>query len=305
VAARVGAPVANAAATSKAVAPAARAPRGPAPLGPPIAMPRPARREASATPAAPTAASADATYDGPPAAPLAAPSDAASDGADEATWFDARRDLAPEGASIATAESPDLIRFDAERFHAIARGGERRPWWVTTLYALGATALALALLAQAVHHWRDDLAQHPIAGPPIREAYARLGLALEPQWNLAAYEVKQWGATSDVQPGTLRVRASIVNRAARAQPHPLLRVTLLDRFSAKVARREFAAAEYLPGRTEPATLLAPGARVDADVVIADPGSEAVGFELDVCLRRQGVLTCAAELRIAAPDAAAP
>jgi predicted Zn finger-like uncharacterized protein len=215
----------------------------------------------------------------------------------EDAWFDARRDLAPEGARIADASSPDeLIQFDAQRFQAIVRGRTRRPWWLSLLLGAGVGVLGLALVAQAVNYWRDTLAQHPIFGPPLQELYARLGVPLEPHWDLAAYEVKQWGATSDVKPGTLRVRASIVNRAARAQPHPLLRVTLLDRFSGKVARREFAPAEYLPGHVAPTALLAPGARVDADLVIADPGSEAIGFELDVCLARHGVLSCASDAR---------
>jgi predicted Zn finger-like uncharacterized protein len=219
-----------------------------------------------------------------------------ADGRAEDTWFDARRDLAPEGAPI--AETPDRIQFDAERFHAIASEGGGRAWWATALLVLGALALTAGLAAQAAHYWRDTLAQHPIFGPPLREVYAQLGLPLEPQWNLAAYDVKQWGATADSTPGTLRVRASVVNRAPRAQPHPLLRVTLLDRFSAKVARREFTPAEYLPGRTPPAALLPAGARVDADLHIADPGSEAVGFELDVCLPQRGVLVCATDQRFA-------
>ena len=55
--------------------------------------------------------------------------------------------------------------------------------------------------------------------------------------------------------------------------------------------REFAPAEYLPGRSPPQGLLAPGARADADLSLADPGSQAVGFELDVCLQRDGALAC--------------
>ncbi len=224
----------------------------------------------------------------------------ALDGTAESAWFTARRDLAPEGAAITSAESPETIQFDAQRFQAIVRGRRRRPWWRTALYVVGSLVLTLALGAQAVHYWRESLSPHTMFGPPLRALYARLGLPLEPRWNLAAFDVKQWGATADMQPGTLRVRASIVNRAARAQPHPMLRVTLLDRFSAKVARREFTPAEYLPGRTAPTDMLAAGARVDADLVIADPGSDAVGFELDVCLKRRGVLECAGDAKLALP-----
>jgi hypothetical protein len=75
-------------------------------------------------------------------------------------------------------------------------------------------------------------------------------------------------------------------------------VTLEDRFGAKVARREFTPAEYLPGHVAPQVLLAPGARADADLSLADPGSQAVGFELDVCLLRGGALSCGTEQKAA-------
>jgi predicted Zn finger-like uncharacterized protein len=247
-----------------------------------------------------SAAAASATVAPASSTTFRDPLSEALDGTAENAWFSARRDLAPESPAGSEPESPETIQFDAQRFQAIARGRRRRPWWLTAAYALGTLVLALALGVQSVHYWRESLAQSPLFGAPLREIYARFGIPLEPKWNLGAFDVKQWGATSDVAPGTLRVRASIVNRAPRAQPHPLLRVTLLDRFSAKVARREFAPAEYLPGRTAPTDMLAAGARVDADLVIADPGSDAVGFELDVCLKRRGVLECAGDAKLAAP-----
>jgi hypothetical protein len=46
--------------------------------------------------------------------------------------------------------------------------------------------------------------------------------------------------------------------------------------------REFEPAEYL-GRA-PARMLAPGERVDAILNILDPGKNAEGFEIDVCIR---------------------
>ena len=165
--------------------------------------------------------------------------------------------------------------------------------------AAGAVALTLLLLVQLLHHNRDALGAMDGIGAPIAALYARLGMPLEPHWDLGAYDVKQWGAATDNAPGSLRLRASLVNRARRAQPYPLLRVTLEDRFGAKVARREFTPQEYLPGRTAPAQLLAPGARADADLSLADPGAEAVGFELDVCLKRAGTLNCGIEPKSAA------
>jgi hypothetical protein len=82
--------------------------------------------------------------------------------------------------------------------------------------------------------------------------------------------------------GKLRLRASILNTAAQLQPFPLLRVTLADRFGKKIGTRDFEPNEYLGKPT--ARLLAPGERTDAVLEILDPGQNAEGFEIDVCLR---------------------
>jgi hypothetical protein len=95
--------------------------------------------------------------------------------------------------------------------------------------------------------------------------------------------LRQWGVTGDPGAnGTLRVRASIMNTAPELQPYPLLRVSLVNRFGSRIGAREFQPAEYL-GHVV-ARMLAPGERVDATLDILDPGKDAEGFEIDVCLR---------------------
>jgi hypothetical protein len=114
---------------------------------------------------------------------------------------------------------------------------------------------------------------------------------------LSAYQLQQWGVTGEPgASGTLRVRATIMNTAAQLQPYPLLRVTLANRFGASVAQREFEPSEYT-GRST-ARMLSPGERANATLDILDPGKDAEGFEIDLCLR-----TADARLRCAA-DAAA-
>ena len=106
--------------------------------------------------------------------------------------------------------------------------------------------LALALVAQVTHHFRQDLVRHPQLGAPLRAAYERLGLDLLPNWDLAALELRQWGNEPDAATsGRLVVRASLTNRATFAQPHPLLRLELEDRFGNTVATRDFEPSEYL------------------------------------------------------------
>ena len=151
---------------------------------------------------------------------------------------------------------------------------------------LGAAVVsALLLAAQIVHQNREWFAArgHGPLGAVVRALYGALGAPLPAPANLGAYEIRQWGVTGDPDAnGALRVRASILNTAAQLQPYPLLRVMLEDRFGKDIGRRDFEPAEYL-GRP-PAKLLAPGERVEATLAILDPGKNAEGFEIDVCLR---------------------
>jgi hypothetical protein len=87
------------------------------------------------------------------------------------------------------------------------------------------------------------------------------------------------------------LRASIVNRATYAQPLPLLRLALQDRFGETIGQRDIQPADYLPGTGAP-RLLEPGQRADAEIRIVDPGKDAVGFELDVCLAGDDGVRCA-------------
>jgi hypothetical protein len=78
---------------------------------------------------------------------------------------------------------------------------------------------------------------------------------------------------------------------------PLLRLVLQDRFGGTLGMRDIGPADYLPGEGEPG-LLEPGQRADALIRIVDPGAEAVGFELDVCLPADGGVRCANPIKTA-------
>jgi predicted Zn finger-like uncharacterized protein len=169
-----------------------------------------------------------------------------------------------------------------------------RPSRTSVAWLIGCLVAALALLAQVTHHFRQDLVRHPQVGPLLKDIYARIGLPLSPNWDLPAFELRQWGNDGGPDPaGHLTVRANLTNRAAFAQPHPILRLELDDRFGDSVAVRDFAPAEYLKNPAEAARLLGPGASAEAELVIVDPGKDAVGYQLDVCLRESAtILRCA-------------
>jgi predicted Zn finger-like uncharacterized protein len=145
-------------------------------------------------------------------------------------------------------------------------------------------ALAMLLVAQAVNHYRDELAVNPRLHRPLTALYAMFGVTLVPRWDLAAYEVHQLGAQAASQnPGQITVRASVRNDARQPQPLPLLRVTLLDRFGNRLASSDVSPRAYLGGAPAATALLPPGERVDAQMAFVDPGKNAVGFEIDACL----------------------
>jgi predicted Zn finger-like uncharacterized protein len=161
-------------------------------------------------------------------------------------------------------------------------------------WTLGAGALTIALALQIVNHYRDALAANPSLTGPLSSVYSAVGVKLAPRWNIHAYDVRQLGASvAGAAAGEIVVRASVKNSAHRAQPLPLLRVTLQDRFGNRIAGRDVPPGDYLPSSAAPGSLLAAGDRVDATMVFVDPGPQAVGFEIDACLRQQsGQVACA-------------
>jgi hypothetical protein len=156
--------------------------------------------------------------------------------------------------------------------------------------------LGLLLLLQVVHHWRDALAADSPLHEPLTRTYAALGMPLDPHWDLAAYDVRQQGASADPTDSQLiHVRLSLANHASRAQPLPLLRLTLLDRYGKRVGTSDLTPQQYWPGGAPPRAFLGHDERVDSEVAVRDPSAASASFELDVCLRNAaGVLHCASD-----------
>jgi len=265
-------------------APAPTAPAAAAAEPPPVpAEPRAEAAEASA-PAARTAATAAAGATpeaaaaavAAPAAAVAVP--AAAVAAPAAAVAAPAAAAAAPAAEIAPASVP---RRRAADFVARHRGPPLR------LY-VGAAVLLLTLLAQYVNHNREELACRASLHRPLMALYAAIGVKLVPRWDPRVYDVRQLGAAADPSGGGLiTVRASVRNGAEQPRPLPLLRVTLQDRFGNRLASGDVAPRFYLPRAVAASASLGAGQRVDAEMVFADPGANAVGFEIDACLPVSG------------------
>jgi predicted Zn finger-like uncharacterized protein len=197
-----------------------------------------------------------------------------------------------------TPEPPDTPDAPAEPdIDALQANEPRRPQYYAA-YAAGAALLALLFAGQLVHYQREALVAWPALSGPLSRLYAAIGQPIQLRGDLGAYDLRQLGAVAPPDAaGTLLVRASLRNLSPRPQPMPLLRVTLQDRYGNRIASRDLAAAEYQqrPTGTAAATLLAAGARLETAVQLVDPGGNAVGFELDVCLVEAGSTRCANDI----------
>ncbi|NNF51236.1 MAG: DUF3426 domain-containing protein [Gammaproteobacteria bacterium] len=152
-------------------------------------------------------------------------------------------------------------------------------------WAVGAVIAGIALLVQSVHFWRADLAAAPVFGQWLNPVYSSLGAPLPENWDVSAYSVAK-DTVSDYPEvaGALLVNATIANEADRAQPHPLLKITLLDRWGEPIGERFFAANEYLAEMSDASKLIRPGETKLASMLIMDPGAGAVSYGIDACLR---------------------
>jgi hypothetical protein len=201
--------------------------------------------------------------------------------------------IAPAAAPQDAAEPPLAPIFIERPFEwqpeseVPAPKASRRGW-----FGFGAAILALVLALQLIHYRRDQLAAQPALYRPLTRIYAALNLSLLPDWKLDAYEVRSSEAVAGATTrGALDVLARIAVVGSTPTGLPLVRVTLHDRFSKSLGSRVFTPDEYLDDVPPPAELLAPGYLIPVRVSLRDPGTDAFGYEVDVCVlyRRQGVV----------------
>lgn len=176
--------------------------------------------------------------------------------------------FAPRFASAAKRRKPRSNRH-------LRRSSPHRGLWTT------ACALLLLLLAgQVAWAERDALITQPLTGGWLRTGCAALHCTLP----LIAAPAQLRVVDSNVQSHpsvahALLISARIRNDAAFAQPYPTVTVTLSDADGKRLAMRRLRPREYLD---DPGVLrrgLGPGGSSVLMLEVADPGDQAVEFEL--------------------------
>ena len=148
-------------------------------------------------------------------------------------------------------------------------------------WGLGDVLLLVALAAQFVYFFRNELALYPPFEPHVRVFCELARCEIAPRPPPAPPELSE--ATIAPHPryaNALRIRASFVNRAAQPRPHPLMQVTLTDSNGAVLARRVFRAAQYLE-KPAAAGMIPPDVVVRALIDVTNPDGRAVGYEIQL------------------------
>jgi hypothetical protein len=176
--------------------------------------------------------------------------------------------------------------------------GEAEPKRASRRWSVAAVLAVVALGLQVVHHNRAALAGHELVGPWVQKAYATLGVTVTPYWDVRQYEILDWIATAEPNArgvGRLKITARIRNHGPQRQPYPAVHLRLKDRWEEAVGSRMFAPAEYLPRDVPSERLMAPGETARAEIEVVDPGPDASGFELDVCIAVEAnALSCGSD-----------
>jgi predicted Zn finger-like uncharacterized protein len=186
------------------------------------------------------------------------------------------RQMREGAAATATAEAASAAaQIDAD---ALVGNRQRRqwPWW------LAASVLAVALAVMLLHHNRQALVTHPRLEQAVKTVYGWFGKRVEPDWDVRAFDLRQLSGDVIISASdSFTVHASIHNGAAFAQPLPLIRVVLRDRFGNAVSTVDIKPGEYLLAAAP--ERMAPDQRLDATLRLADPTGQTGGFDLDACL----------------------
>lgn len=195
---------------------------------------------------------------------------------------------ARSGTEESAAETPDGVP------EFIWEERPKRRWLRVVLPLIA----ILGLGGTWIHTQHAQLLRQPVGEAVLGPIYRALGVTVAPDWNPADFRVLRSEAVADTgEAGRLRVTVEFMNGAAFAQPHPVIRVALQDRFGRRVGAQDFAPGDYVRNH-QSGSRMAAGARLQASVVIPDPDSRADGFRVSLCLEldRRGLVCGDEQLR---------
>ncbi|GHU04251.1 membrane protein [Betaproteobacteria bacterium] len=179
------------------------------------------------------------------------------------------------------SEIPDFGKWEAGVMAPpIELSSEKPSRWPFRLTAAG---LALALAAQALFHFRSELA---VSMPSLRSSLETFSRALGAPLPLPRHNEQVSLETSDLQTDPARgnllvLNATLRNKAPYGQAYPSLELSLTDRQDTVIARRVFAPQDYLPAKTAANPVFSGNSDVAVRLWIEAVDMAAAGYRLFV------------------------
>ena len=194
------------------------------------------------------------------------------------------------GDEVATLDMAAAVGVAGGRPGAVAAsiepgfaGDWRQPVvrWRDVISGGGIGLLILLLGIQWLYFNRTELASTSTWRPTMERfcAFLHCDLPLRAdleQIELIDRDVRKHPGAEDA----LLINATIINHARHVQPYPLFSVSFSNLYGKPFAVRHFRPAEYLGDSAASYTGMIPDTPVQAVLEIADPGEEAVSFQLD-------------------------
>jgi predicted Zn finger-like uncharacterized protein len=156
----------------------------------------------------------------------------------------------------------------------------KKPWGRWFGWGTLNLIVALALGAQYVAYHFDELARQDSYRPWFERLCPSLGCTLPSKVDIE--QIKSSNLVVRSHPdfsGALVVDAILYNRAAFAQPFPLLELRFADLNDQTLASRRFKPSEYLGGELAGQTEMPPQTPIHISLDILDPGDKAVNYSL--------------------------
>ncbi len=146
------------------------------------------------------------------------------------------------------------------------------------LWGFGCLTLLMLLAGQFVYFYRNELSTIPTWRPYLVDICLYAGCKLQPLRDIARIELLQTSIAPHPQyENALRLRATLVNRAAFRQAYPWMEVSLTSNAGNVITRRTFAPIQYSESPLEGA--LTPNVVTTALLDVTNPDGKAVGYEI--------------------------
>ncbi len=183
-----------------------------------------------------------------------------------------------ESSETPAASTPSAVDYE-NRFAWEKKRAPSRAWIIAAAVAI--PLLALALVGQALFHFRDALAAHvPAARPALARICAVSGCVIRPLRDVAALSIDASDLQADpAHRGLLILSATIRNRAPYAIGYPHLELTLTDAQERVVVRRALSPSDYAGGTANTASGIRGNGEVPVKLFIDASATTQAGYRL--------------------------